>query len=118
MSIQQALSRASSATSAYCHPNDRRTRASFAAFVLGFLFVHALTGCGGGSSGQSAMPVPPPTVQSSVTQPVATPESGDAWQGRYVGTVTIGGLQYFGDALLTADGLIRLYVGGPYDGGG
>jgi hypothetical protein len=36
----------------------------------------------------------------------------DAWQGRYVGTVTIGAVNYFGDALLTADGLIRLYVGG------
>jgi hypothetical protein len=49
---------------------------------------------------------------------MVTPESGDAWQGRYVGTVTIGDVQYFGDAMLTADGLIRLYVGGPYDADG
>jgi hypothetical protein len=47
-----------------------------------------------------------------------TPESGDAWQGRYVGTVTIGDVQYFGDAMLTADGIIRLYVGGPYNDDG
>jgi hypothetical protein len=59
----------------------------------------------------SALPpenaVPPPENAA------LPPESGDSWQGRYVGTVTIGGVQYFGDALLTADALIRLYVGGP-----
>lgn len=38
--------------------------------------------------------------------------------GRYVGTVTIGGVDYFGDALLTVDGAIRLYVGGPYSASG
>jgi hypothetical protein len=84
----------------------------------GFLLI-ALTACNGGSNDQSAAPVPPPTAQSApVPPPLVTPESGDAWQGRYVGTVTIGDVQYFGDAMLTADGLIRLYVGGPYDDGG
>jgi hypothetical protein len=39
-------------------------------------------------------------------------------QGRFVGTVTIGNTDYYGDALLTADGLLRLYVGGPYANGG
>ena len=33
--------------------------------------------------------------------------------GRYVGIVTIGGVDYFADALLTVDGAVRLYVGGP-----
>ena len=33
--------------------------------------------------------------------------------GAIVGTVTIGDTDYFGDALLTEDGAIRLYVGGP-----
>lgn len=71
-----------------------------------------LAGCGGGE-GQSA--VPASTTQSvPAPSPVVTPESRDAWQGRYVGTVTIGGVQYFGDAMLTADGLMRLYQGGPY----
>jgi hypothetical protein len=32
--------------------------------------------------------------------------------GRYWGIVTIDGVDYFGDALLTVDGAIRLYVGG------
>ena len=53
-----------------------------------------------------------------VAAPAVRSATGDAWQGRYVGTVTIGDVQYFGDAILTADGLIRLYVGGPYDDSG
>ena len=81
----------------------------------GFLLI-ALTACGGGSNDQSPAPASPPAAQSAPVQPpIATKESGDAWQGRYVGTVTIGDVQYFADAMLTADGLIRLYVGGPYD---
>ena len=35
-------------------------------------------------------------------------------QGHFVGVVTIGNTDYYGDALLTADGSLRLYVGGPY----
>jgi hypothetical protein len=31
-----------------------------------------------------------------------------------VGVVTIGNTDYYGDALITADGSLRLYVGGPY----
>jgi hypothetical protein len=34
--------------------------------------------------------------------------------GRYVGTVTIDGVDYFGDALLAANGEAHLYIGGPY----
>jgi hypothetical protein len=84
----------------------------------GFLLM-ALTACGGGSNDQSPAPAPPPAGQSAPVQPpIATKESGDAWQGRYVGTVTIGDVQYFADAMLTADGLIRLYVGGPSDNDG
>lgn len=71
-----------------------------------------LGGCGGGD-GQSAVPAST-TRSAPAPSPVATPKTGDAWQGRYVGTVTIGGVQYFADAMLTADGLIRLYLGGPY----
>jgi hypothetical protein len=77
------------------------------ALVLGFMLIQALAACGGGSNGQGA-----PNV-TYVAAPTRLSESGDAWQGRYVGTVTIGKVSYFGDALLTADGLIRLYLGGP-----
>jgi hypothetical protein len=73
-----------------------------------------LAGCGGGDA-QSTVPA---STTSSAPSRIVTPESGDAWQGRYVGTVTIGGVQYFGDAMLTADGLVRLYLGSPYDNDG
>ena len=82
-------------------------RHSLTVLVLGFVLVQALVGCGGGGNGQGA-----PAV-TNVAVPAVPSESGDAWQGRYVGTVTIGDVNYYGDALLTADGLIRLYVGGP-----
>ena len=32
--------------------------------------------------------------------------------------MTIGNQQLFGDAIITVDGAVRLYVGGPYDDGG
>jgi hypothetical protein len=51
-------------------------------------------------------------VPSADVQP---PSSGPLWQGRFIGTVTISGAQYYGDALFTTDGAVRLYVGGPYD---
>jgi hypothetical protein len=86
--------------------HQRKPR-SWVALVLGFAFLPALVGCGGGSNDRGAMAV------TYTAMPATPAESGDAWQGRYVGTVTIGDVQYFGDALLTADGLIRLYVGGP-----
>ena len=88
-----------------CKPRSRR--GSLMAFGLGFLVVQALTGCGGGGNDHGA------PVVTYAALPVVPSQDGDAWQGRYVGTVTIGDVSYFGDALLTADGLIRLYVGGP-----
>ena len=70
--------------------------------------------CGGGGD---AAPVSSPVAQSPeppLPPTAVQPVSGFAWQGHYVGTVTIDGTQYFGDALLTGDGAVRLYVGGPY----
>lgn len=77
---------------------------------LGALVVLAITGCGGGmqtsspppSAGEDPTPLPPPTAE--------------AVHGRYVGTVTIAGAEYFADALFTADGLARIYFGGLGDG--
>ncbi len=34
--------------------------------------------------------------------------------GHYVGSVTIAGVAYFGNAVVTQDGAIRLYIGGSY----
>jgi hypothetical protein len=84
--------------------------------TLALLFAVLLAACGGGgdagsqqsaqsTSGNSTVPPPPPvTVQ--------------AWAGHYVGAVTIADVIYFGDAVFTQDGLVRLYIGGPYDNGG
>jgi len=82
-----------------------RRRAPLMHLLLGLLLVHALVGCGGNSNAPSPTNVSPP-------QAPAAPQ--DARQGRYVGTVNVGGIDYYGDALITADGLIRLYIGGPY----
>ena len=79
----------------------------------------ALTGCGGGSSAQAppssgptAAQMPQATGSSSGQPPVASPSRAvDGW---YVGTARIGSTDYYGEALVTVDGLIRLYVGGPY----
>ena len=40
--------------------------------------------------------------------------SASAWGGHFIGTVRIGDVEYYGDALITGDQAIRLYVGGPY----
>lgn len=109
MNVEQVLAKTGTATSAAHKAVDHGPRhALLGTFALGFLFIHALSGCGGGGSDQGGMPVTYSVVPAAVPS-----EGGDAWQGRYVGWVTIGDVQYFGDALLTADGLIRLYVGGP-----
>jgi hypothetical protein len=48
-------------------------------------------------------------------QSIATKDvSAQRLDGRYIGTVTIGDQQLFGDALITVDGAVRLYVGGSY----
>jgi hypothetical protein len=63
-----------------------------------------LAGCGGGGGGGSHG-----THPYAVPAPIAGP-----WAGHYAGTVTIGGEEYFGEALVTPNGQIRVYVGGPH----
>jgi hypothetical protein len=65
---------------------------------------------GSGGSGSASGSEPPPSV--------TPPQVAEGWGGHYVGTVKIGDVDYFGEALLTSDGLIRLYVGGPYSPSG
>ena len=48
----------------------------------------------------------------------AQPASSEGRHGRFIGKVTIGGVDHYGDAILTADGKMRLYVADPYDGSG
>jgi hypothetical protein len=52
------------------------------------------------------MPPPPPVA-------VAPPEP--ATHGYFVGAISLGAADYYGEALLTVDGLIRVYIDGPFD---
>ena len=67
-----------------------------------------LAGCGGGSQPDPALTAasPPPTGAPSDTPSAHT-------HGRFIGTAKIGDTTYFADALITVDGAVRLFVGGP-----
>ena len=61
-------------------------------------------------SPRAGAPSPRPGTPSSTAAPYT--------HGRFIGTVKIGDKTYFGDALITVDGAVRLFVGAPgsYDG--
>src|SRR5687768_15384906 len=60
------------------------------------------------------------SVQSDPSLPpssnaIQSSRAGEAeGHGRFIGIVRIRNIDYFGDALVTDDGRMRLYVGGPY----
>ena len=82
--------------------------------MLALLLAELLGACGGGGGGgQSGM-----ATSSDSTVPTVPPVSTQAWTGHYVGAVKIADVTYFGDAVFTQDGAVRLYVGGTYDNGG
>ena len=89
------------------------TQLPWARFAFLGLLLAGLGACGGSGSGASAVA---PSAGSSTTPASlpSTPTSAPGWGGHFIGAVTIGGVDYYGDALLTSDGTIRLYVGGPY----
>jgi hypothetical protein len=76
--------------------------------VSGALLILMLSACGGDGGG-GARPV---SSDASASTP---PAVSLAWQGHFVGTVSTANETLFGDGFLTADGSMRLYVGGPYD---
>jgi hypothetical protein len=90
------------------HPRPVSSRAIAALCspsFFGALSAFVLVSCGdSGAPSTSPAPELPPTQG----------EEPDGPAGRYVGTVTIDGRQHYGDALVTVDGAVRLYVGGPY----
>lgn len=75
-----------------------------------------LAACGGSVEYDDDQRAPTPGPGSGTVIPDA-PRLSD-WHGRFVGTATIGGEQRFADAILTVDGAIRLYVGGPMNSNG
>jgi hypothetical protein len=79
--------------------------------LLGLVFAVALMACGGGSDSQRSAQSP---TGGTLPTPPAPPIRLEG-QGHLVGKVTIIGVgEYYGDALITTDGAVRLYVGGPY----
>ena len=78
------------------------------------LALSALSGCGNGS-GTAGAPISPP-VSPPVSPP--PPQSLSIDDGRYVGTVTIDGTDYFADAIFAPNGETHLYIGGPYTDSG
>jgi hypothetical protein len=90
-------------------PITLRTRApSLVRCLLGLIVVQALVACGGGGDGTDR------SVQAPTAQAPSTPIRLDG-QGHLIGKVTIIGVgEYYGEALITADRAVRLYVGGPY----
>jgi hypothetical protein len=83
--------------------------------LLGLLVACTFAGCNGddGASPTSAPPNPTASVPTS-----SQPASSEGWHGRFIGKVTIGEVDYYGDAILTTDGEMRLYVADAYVGDG
>ena len=99
--------------------------------AVGLFLLLTLAGCGSSddmSAAQTSNPPPPtsnppppspdPPPPSDPPPPPSDPPPPPAGQsvdhGRYVGTVTIDGVDYFGDAIFTDGGATHLYIGGPY----
>jgi hypothetical protein len=74
--------------------------------MLALLLAELLSACGGGSGGGSQQSAQPTSSGSS-------PAPTQALIGHYVGAVKIADVTYFGDAVFTRDGAVRLYVGSP-----
>jgi hypothetical protein len=81
-------------------------RASTILWEAGLIVLIGITGCGGGGDAAPTEPAP-----SGNPGPPGAGKPGS--DGRYVGIVTIDDLAYFADAMVTIDGEVRLYVGGP-----
>lgn len=75
--------------------------------VAGTLFMLMLAACGSDGGGG-------PRPVSSSASASTPPAVAVAWRGHFVGTVSTANQTLFGDGFLTADGSMRLYVGGPY----
>lgn len=74
--------------------------------VSGLSVLPLLAACGG--SGNS--PAPPPDV---AVPPSPPPTAVGGFHGRFFGEITVDGQIRIADALMTEDGLVRIYIGGP-----
>lgn len=74
-----------------------------------------------GIEGSGTRKSPPPPTPAPSPAPTPGPSSTPGTphtHGRFIGTVKIGNTTYFGDALITVDGEVRLFVGAPGSYGG
>jgi hypothetical protein len=81
--------------------------------LLCIVLAQGLTGCDHNESpvplpAAAALPPPPPPAP-----PSAPPHTVEAWHGFFEGTIAIGDEQRNSDALLTADGAVRMNVANP-----
>lgn len=81
---------------------------SFSSVALELGLLICLSACGGGNSEQT---IPP----ASNTSAGAPPDFAYNGHGYFIGDVSIAGEKHHSEALLTVDGQVRLYVGGPED---
>ena len=86
--------------------------------ILALMLAGLLDACGDGGSGQSAGPTTSSTAAGGTSSSAAGAPAPPTQAGHYVGAVTIADATYFGDAVVTQDGAMRLYIGGPYDNAG
>jgi hypothetical protein len=96
----------------YSADGCRRARAPYTrhwALLLAPILAAFLTACGGGGGGGANGASSEPPSGGSVAAAASPPATN-----HYVGTVKIGEATYFGDAVLTRDGVVRLYIGGRY----
>jgi hypothetical protein len=91
-------------------------RVKYCRLLSELLLASLLAACGGGGEGVGA----PASSQAAVSPPAApnAPPPAFPWTGHFVGTVEVAGQLLFGDAYLTTDGSVRLYIGGPYTDSG
>jgi len=96
-------------------------RFGYLSLLAAVLLTSLLGACGGGggvAGGQAAAAAAGSLSAPATPPPPASPPPASPWAGHFVGTVKIADQALFGDAYVTSDGSLRLYVGGPYDNGG
>ena len=93
-----------------------RPRAMVPARLLPALLVFCtFAGCNSDDGASSSSPFSGASSSPTASGPTSTqPASSEGRHGRFIGKVTIGAVDYYGDAILTADGKIRLYLADPY----
>jgi hypothetical protein len=83
--------------------------------LFALLLTELLGACGGGGGNDHSVGATTggSDVPAAPAVPPVPPVPPKTWNGHYVGTVKIANVTYFGDAIFTQDGAVRLYIGGP-----